>query len=163
MRNVGFFGLLSFFCRVILSMKGGANVLKMEETFEQFNGIANSGTIELPEETLEAMRDCISDSTGLQPFMREQIEQSDELSEQVDMLQNSLQEQINELKQIADAAEARAKLAKEEAKSAKIEATRSRKQSQISNLIAIVAIVIAALAWLVPRDVMIQFFSSFIS
>lgn len=69
--------------------------MTLEESLEVFNRIANSGSLELPQETLDAIRDCIADPTGLRPFMREQIEQSDELSEQVSVLQNSLEEQIS--------------------------------------------------------------------
>lgn len=41
---------------------------------------ANRNTIEIPEETIKAMQDSVSDPTGLKPFMRTQIEQGKYLS-----------------------------------------------------------------------------------
>lgn len=68
-------------------------------------------------------------------------------------------ESLEELKRVADAAEKRAKVAEIEAESARTEAARSKQQSRTANVLAAIAIIVAILSWLIPRDTIIQFFS----
>lgn len=67
--------------------------MTVREHIDRFNRALNPKPV-LSEEEIESIRDSVSDPTGLQPFMKKRIEQSDDLQEQVEQLQVALQEQI---------------------------------------------------------------------
>ena len=67
--------------------------MTVREHIDRFNRALNPKPV-LSEEEIESIRDRVSDPTGLQPFMKKRIEQSDDLQEQVEQLQAALQEQI---------------------------------------------------------------------
>lgn len=67
--------------------------MTVREHIDRFNHVLNPKPV-LSKEEIESIRDSVSDPTGLQPFMKKRIEQSDDLQEQVEQLQAALQEQI---------------------------------------------------------------------
>ena len=67
--------------------------MTVREHIERFNCSLNPKPV-LSKEEIESIRDSVSDPTGLQPFMKKRIEQSEDLQEQVEQLQAALQEQI---------------------------------------------------------------------
>lgn len=68
--------------------------MTVREHIERFNRALNPKSV-LSEEEIKSIRDSVSDPTGLQPFMKKRIEQSDDLQEQVEQLQAALQEQVD--------------------------------------------------------------------
>lgn len=68
--------------------------MNLHERMEIFNRALNPEPI-MSDETIKSIRDSVSDPTGLKPFMKKRIEQSDDLQEQVDQLQAALQEQVD--------------------------------------------------------------------
>ena len=82
--------------------------------------------------------------------------------ENLHRMADSAEEQAEAAKEQADAAEKQARLAEEESAAATAEAQKARRQSRISNAIAITAIIVALLAWLVPREAVYAAISSFV-
>ena len=63
--------------------------------------------------------------------------------------------------EIAAAAKEQTELAKAEAESAKKESAEAKRQSKINTYIAVVAVVVSILSWLVPKEVVFQSICTF--
>lgn len=84
--------------------------------------------------------------TAVEMFQeQERLDASVRAANQLEKIAVAAQEQ-------ADAAKKQADLAKKESESAKTEAFEAKRQSKINTWIAVAAVVVAVLSWLVPRE-----------
>lgn len=67
--------------------------MKLRESIKIFDSSSNQESI-LSDEAIRNIRDSVSDPTRLQPFIKRQIEQNDDLQEQIEQLQVDLQKQV---------------------------------------------------------------------
>ncbi|MFR4978894.1 MAG: hypothetical protein ACLUDG_08205 [Butyricicoccus sp.] len=101
--------------------------IKRFDTPQQY--AASRDHIELSDDMVQAIHDSVSDPSGLQPFMREQIKQADERYKQLEDVNQKLQTQIDDARQTA------------------IIATRDAK---IARIISLLSLAVAILAIIVP-------------
>lgn len=86
---------------------------KFEDPYKKiYDRAANRGSFKLSDDMVQAIQDCVSDPTGLKPFMREQLEQIEDLYKQLEDVNQKLQTQIDDARQTAISATRDAKIAR---------------------------------------------------
>lgn len=100
--------------------------------------------------------------TAIEEFQeREKWANQERAAVQLEKIANAMKEQVEAAKKQADAAQEQAVLAKQESEVAKKDAAAAKRQSKINTWIAVAAIVVALLAWLIPREAVYAATSAF--